>query len=425
MTLLAQTTLFAGSVLVRDAPLTVQTPPIAWGYAASIALDRPNGSEVVVEITVRVTQSPVAVSCTDATLQSLSGEITIPGDGVARDFQFFCDPAHGESLLIRTAGTGATAVVEVSSFRTRVLTPEEHASVAAVTPLRPVPGWSRYYGTSGESLVERKRVSDYLALDTPVKRPWIAGLTTVIYPRDQLSRALYVSGLYEPNTALVLQRLLTAGSTFIDVGAHAGVFTMLGSRFVGSTGRVVSFEPSERERARLAEHVRVNDLTNVTVVPKAVGGSSGRATLRVAVSEYGGLNTVGARFAYEGVETAAEMAVDLTTLDEFAATAGLQRVDAIKLDIEGAEYAALRGAAHVLASLRPALIIEVFSSALAAHGATAAQLERLLRESAYRLFRIDDHTAALHPLESIAEADEQNLVALPGGERPRDERYTA
>jgi FkbM family methyltransferase len=413
MPLSSQSTLYAGAVLMRDEPLTVRTPPIPWAYAASLPIERGDAAEVVVEVTVRVSESGAALSCADANVRSLAGEVVLAGDGALRTLEFFCDQDHSGCLLIRTAGDAAAAVVEVASLNTRTLTVDEHASVDAVDPLRPLPGWSRFYGTAGDTIAQRKRVVDYLALAGPVRRPWIEDLTAVIYPRDQLSRALYVSGLYEPNTALVLQRLLKPGATFLDVGAHAGVFTMLGSRFVGSTGRVVSFEPSHRERARLEEHISLNRLANVTVVPKAVAGRSGTTTLRVAVSEYGGLNTLGTRFAYDGVETAAEVTVDVTTLDEFVFDAGLSRVDAIKLDIEGAEYSALTGATRTLASFRPALVIEVFSSALAAHGATPAGLETLLRESGYQAFRIDEETAALHPLRTLAEADEQNLVAIP------------
>jgi hypothetical protein len=71
------------------------------------------------------------------------------------------------------------------------------------------------------------------------------------------------------------------------------------------------------------------------------------------------------------------------------------------------------GARGVLSKFRPALVLELFSRSLQAHGVTIGQLAGLLHESGYRTFRIDDATARLEPLNELEAADEQNIVALP------------
>ena len=410
--LASDATIHNDAEIIGTQPLTIRTPEAPWSYAISLRLDTPGDSTSVAEAVVRVLRGSVAVSCTREDHRSLSDEITVRRSAEPVRLELLPDAEHGAYLLIRTGRKPGPATVEIHSLRSRRLTADELGDAAAVTTLQPTPRWSRYYGSAGESIGERLRVREYLRLTAPTRRPWLEGLSVMIEPRDQLSRALHVSGLYEPNTAIVLKRLLRPGAIFFDVGAHAGVFTMLGSRYVGASGRVFSFEPSPRERARLDQHVSINELTNVEVIPAAVGSHDGRAMLSVAAAEYGGLNTLGKRFAYD-VERAETVEVDLTTLDSFVTRREIGRVDVMKLDIEGAECAAIDGATNVLRTLRPTLILEVVSAALRANGSTPEDLEQRLRTARYALYEIDEETATLKALPRLAGFDEQNVVALP------------
>jgi hypothetical protein len=125
------------------------------------------------------------------------------------------------------------------------------------------------------------------------------------------------------------------------------------------------------------------------------------------------LNTLGCRFAYDNVSVLGVEIVEALTLDEFAARQRIERIAAIKLDVEGAEGAVLLGGRRVLQEQRPALVVEVFAQALAANNWTVDDLHRLLREARYRLFTIDDTTAALVPLAQLRDMGERNVVALP------------
>jgi FkbM family methyltransferase len=250
---------------------------------------------------------------------------------------------------------------------------------------------------------------------------WIEQLQVELHPNDYLSRAVYISGLYEPPTMLALQRLLAPGGVFIDIGANAGLFSMVASRWLGASGRVYSFEPSAREYRRLIRHLELNALENITTMQKAIGRSEGSARLRVAAFPNAGLNTVGAAFAYEGVAIERFETVVMTTLDRFAREAALQRIDAIKLDIEGAEPAALAGARDVLKRFRPALIVEMSSRALASSGARSTDIIDALVDANYRLHRIepDGHLTFVMP-SSVP--DDENIVALPLENNASDDR---
>jgi FkbM family methyltransferase len=120
------------------------------------------------------------------------------------------------------------------------------------------------------------------------------------------------------------------GDVVVDVGAFPGDFTLHASSLVGESGKVIAIEAHPWNFALLKANVILNDLRNVILVNKAISDREGKALLAGSGS--------GAHLSRsEGVE------VKTTTLDKLLQDLGLARADVIKLDIEGAEVAALKG----------------------------------------------------------------------------------
>ena len=159
---------------------------------------------------------------------------------------------------------------------------------------------------------------------------------------------------------------------FVDVGANDGYYTLFAARRVGPSGRVVAAEPSSRERAHLQRNLGRNGLDNVSVVPAAIGAAAGLADLHLAHGVHAGHNTLGS-FAHDDVVRASLERVPIEPLDAVIARLGLARVDFVKIDVEGAEASVIAGAATVLSSMRPLMLLEVNDKALAGAG----QLRRL------------------------------------------------
>jgi hypothetical protein len=105
--------------------------------------------------------------------------------------------------------------------------------------------------------------------------------------------------------------------------------------------------------------------------------------------------------------------VQQTTLDAFAEQHGLQRLDFIKVDIEGSEIPFLRGARETLKRFRPAMLIEMNPDTLRAFGASAADLAGLLREMSYKLLRVHRLWRGLTPLRELPTSLHINVFALP------------
>jgi FkbM family methyltransferase len=153
-------------------------------------------------------------------------------------------------------------------------------------------------------------------------------------------------------------------------------------------------------------------LSNVVIERCAIGDDVGSATLRLASFPHAGLNTLGETFAYAGIPTARLEQVDVVTLDGFFDTHPVERIDAIKIDVEGSELRVLAGATKILSRYRPVLIVELSSNALATCGASAERLITMISRSGYRLYRIGS-AAELIPLTSDAALSDGNVVGMP------------
>ncbi len=153
-------------------------------------------------------------------------------------------------------------------------------------------------------------------------------------------------GAYEPEQMRLFEAAVTPGGVVFDVGAHAGLYTLLAARLVGPAGRAVAFEPLPRNLAFLRRHVALNALTNVTVVPAAVCARTGVARFLPAPSSSMG------RLAADG-----PLQVRTVALDDLISGGELPPPDVIKIDVEGAEVDVLAGADRLLHDRRPVLLI--------------------------------------------------------------------
>lgn len=190
----------------------------------------------------------------------------------------------------------------------------------------------------------------------------------------------YWLGQYELPIQEALQRLLQPGDTFFDVGANAGFFTLIGARLVGRQGCCIGFDPLPENHESITEQIALNDLSNCQAVALAVGERELRAAFCY--------EQPGASTAHLGTPTSGEHHIEAQVITLDAACAEFGTPDVIKLDIEGAEVAALRGASRLLREIRPAWLIEL-------HGRECeADVRRLLTAEGYSFCRLDGRSLA-------------------------------
>ncbi len=291
---------------------------------------------------------------------------------------------------------------------------------AAAPRIVPYPGWTTGSETEADSPEMDARRAQWERLNKPTTIRWLEGLRIRLFPGNETSHVLFLTGLYEPNEFLWLDRFLAPGMTVIDGGANMGLYTLYAARRVGPAGTVLAIEPSQRDFDRLTEHVRLNRLHNVRCRRLALSRAPGRGQLRVAAEWNAGHNTLG-EFGYETTELVRVEEVEVRALDAIVADEGLQRVDLIKLDIEGAEYDALVGSDETLRRFAPAILIELSDRTLRHQGHHSGEIWDFLEGRGYAFYKFNPHTGSLERAVREGKYDEgaydsENLVALAGEE---------
>jgi FkbM family methyltransferase len=210
----------------------------------------------------------------------------------------------------------------------------------------------------------------------PVVAP-VEGVLMELDPSENVDGSLlFCPQLYDRRELAVLLPALRAGDVFADVGSHIGLYALLAARRVGPGGRVIAIEADPRTHGRLVGNVRRNPGLSIDTVCVAVSDAEG--TARLALNTLG--NRGGNSLLVPGNDA---IEVPCNTLAGILAERGIERVDAMKLDVEGMEFRILRRyLADVPEPRRPRMVVlEHQEQWIETAGGDAVAL---LREAGYR-----------------------------------------
>ncbi|AWN28589.1 FkbM family methyltransferase [Streptomyces sp. NEAU-S7GS2] len=241
------------------------------------------------------------------------------------------------------------------------------------------------------------------ALATRYLNPWLRdhprqrlvrtrfGAAMAVDTQDLIQRFVYLFGLWEPHMTHWLQRRLRPGDTYIDVGANVGYFSLLASQLVGEEGRVVAIEASPTFHARVLQHAEINGCNNLRTVNAAVADERKTVTLILASSS----NMGAASIVPYGGPAESTLDVEAYPLPQVLDADDLAGARVIKIDVEGAEGAVIRGLAPVLDKLRPdaEITVEVTPERMEALGESPGELLTTMREHGFHVYRLPNSYA--------------------------------
>ena len=183
-----------------------------------------------------------------------------------------------------------------------------------------------------------------------------------------------------------------SGLVVYDIGAFEGILTMF---FSTRCARVISYEPNSINHARLLENIRLNKLSNVTVRKLGLGSRAQSAELVFAPLMTGGgsLEPKTAAQIKNSQKVMSER-IEITTLDRDIAEGGLPAPDFVKIDIEGFELEALKGASQTLSAHRPAVFLEMHGETMREKKRKVTEIVEWLSQAGYRnVLHVESQTA--------------------------------
>ncbi|MEK7555442.1 MAG: FkbM family methyltransferase [Patescibacteria group bacterium] len=158
----------------------------------------------------------------------------------------------------------------------------------------------------------------------------------------------YWLGTYEIEKQRLFGKIVKNDDIVYDIGAHVWFYTLLASELVGGKGKVFSFEPNPRNIFYLRKHIALNNFKNIMVFEAAVSEKSGTALFNLQKDNFSG-GRIGLREGGFNVKTVA--------LDDLVVSEKLPLPNIIKIDIEGGEFAVLKGATGILEKYRPVIFL--------------------------------------------------------------------
>lgn len=223
-------------------------------------------------------------------------------------------------------------------------------------------------------------------------RTRLRGETFVIQMNDPCQYDL-VLGIHEPEVVEWIESELKEGMTFVDIGPNVGYYTLLGSRCVGTSGKVVALEPDPDVLAILRRNIEINRVGNVQLIHGAASESCGRAKLgRARSSSY--CTGLYCEDAVDWID------VPRYSLDALINELGIGAVDLVKLDVEGAELEVIEGMSQLLRVNHPRLIMELHGPLEGTETQPAAQK---LKQAGYTVRHISRNHIVGEPTLTLSE----------------------
>ncbi|HOJ39097.1 MAG TPA: FkbM family methyltransferase [bacterium] len=210
-------------------------------------------------------------------------------------------------------------------------------------------------------------------------------------------RRNYLGKRLEPE-CLALKHFVGAESICFDVGAAQGRYTLVLSQ-LATAGHVYSFEPGDYFFRVLRAIHTFYRLKNVTLVKAAAGKRSGKARLTIPLKKNRRLGYSLAHLKCNQQEEFLQQEVKVISLDDFCQERGLERVDFIKCDVEGAELLVFQGAQKIIEKSRPVILCELCQDYLTRFGATTEKVRQFFLGLGYLSYIWKDGLKAVTNLD--------------------------
>jgi FkbM family methyltransferase len=203
----------------------------------------------------------------------------------------------------------------------------------------------------------------------------IDGINFELDLMEMIDSSLYFSNTFEEREEKLILSILTPGMTVLDIGANIGYHTFRMARLVQPGGLVYAIEPSSWAYKKLQHNASLNpNLNNIRFLKLGLSDKDiGRTNIYFQSS-----------YRIDGHQNPLPEEVLLSSLDTVVSNENIQKIDFIKMDVDGYEGKVIRGAMTALSSFRPTILMEITPSAMLSNGDDPEELVGALQSLGYR-----------------------------------------
>lgn len=211
-------------------------------------------------------------------------------------------------------------------------------------------------------------------------------IAKILFCKEHMVR--FSKGFEYSTLKLFLDNIKNDNMVILDIGANVGLFSLLAADKLGNNGKIYAFEPCEKTFNILKLNLEANNCRDVFPFKLALSNENASCCL---AQPSGGKNNNNDAFNYISSKTdnASGEIVRTQTLDSFVAEHSVERVDLIKIDIEGAELLCFQGAKNTIANYKPVIIFECLESFCERFDYNMSDILLFLKAYNYKLFQYD------------------------------------
>ncbi len=207
--------------------------------------------------------------------------------------------------------------------------------------------------------------------------------------REGIDLSIYIFGSFERSTVKTYRELLKPGHVVLDIGANIGAHTLIMADIVGPNGSVIAFEPTDYAYHKLIKNIELNSKLKNNINPQQIMLTNDNESIvdELIYSSWpvdGNKNKLHPIHKGEYKTTSSAIAC---TLDSFLKSINVNKVDFVKIDVDGYEYDIFCGAEHILSSMKPILCFELAPHVIKERGKSVEMLINKITSYGYQLYR--------------------------------------
>lgn len=251
-------------------------------------------------------------------------------------------------------------------------------------------------------LYYRKWLKDVNTIASPINETFKIKLTT----KNFIDACIYYIGDYEPYLKMQFKKIIKSGDIILDVGANIGFHTLYFAELTGNKGKVYAFEPIPVNFKALTNNIQLNNFPQIVSVNKALGNTNTFMDIHIDNQDQN-----------PGTFSILDIGLKNTTIecvkgDDYLKQQGVNKVDFIKVDVEGFELEVFKGLARTITQFSPIIIFEYDANYQSEINENPKELFHFLSNFGYQFFAIDGYgnEKSVSILEDFTASE---ILALP------------